>query len=327
MKKPILIHTNIHHRRTGITRSIENVFPFFQESFDAFIYGSNIEGKKISFKAICKLVFNKTYFTFHCHRNNEIILALFLRFLGGNFKLIASRHSATLPSNHTLLLLKKCDVVVTLTEEVSEQIPFPTKIIGHGVNTTVFKPKNETKIEGVKQKNVITCAGRVRKAKGQFMLLKVIAPLLKKHSSWALVIVGKVDNPVFFLKLKDVVKDNQVQNQVYFLEETPNISAIYQASNTVVVPSFSEGFSLVTAEAMASACNTIATKNVGIHSKIIKSGENGYLFDPGNHQQLEKLVLNLMSGEMKLLGAPARAEVIKNWDASLEAKRLMEIYK
>ncbi|MDO9261761.1 MAG: hypothetical protein Q7U08_07460 [Flavobacteriaceae bacterium] len=37
--KPILIHTHFHNRRTGVTRSIETVFPFFDADFDAYFYG------------------------------------------------------------------------------------------------------------------------------------------------------------------------------------------------------------------------------------------------------------------------------------------------
>ena len=179
----------------------------------------------------------------------------------------------------------------------------------------------------ITQKNIITCAGRVREAKGQKVLIDAIAPLLKVSTDWSLVIVGKVDKPSFLEKLKTIVDEKNVVDQVYFLPETPEIVSIYQASHTVVVPSFTEGFSLVCAEAMACGCNVIATENVGIHSELITHNQNGYLFQSGNTSQLRQLVFKLIKGELSHLGVPARKTIIDHWGSKAEAEKLMELYK
>ena len=59
MSKPILIHTHFHKRRTGVTRSIENVLPFFEEKFETYIYGYNVEGTKISSSKLKSFLFSK----------------------------------------------------------------------------------------------------------------------------------------------------------------------------------------------------------------------------------------------------------------------------
>lgn len=324
--KPILIHTHFHYQRTGVTRSIENVFPFFQDKYDAFVYGKNVNAPKISFKEILKLVLSKKYFVLHCHRNNEILRALLFRLLGGKFKLISTRHAEAEASSFTKYLLKKTDVIITLTKSMAKDLSFQTSVIGHGVNTAFFKPNSGKTIKNIKQKNIITCAGRVREAKGQEVLVNAIAPILGKFSNWALVIVGKVDKPIFLEKLKEIVEKNKVSNQIYFLKETSDITTIYQASHTVVVPSFTEGFSLVCAEAMASECNVLATKNVGIHSELITQQKNGYLFEAGNKKELQEVLLKIMNGELKHLGYEARKEIVAKWDAKIEAENLMKIY-
>ena len=323
--KPILIHTHFHKRRTGVTRSIENVLPFFDTKFETYLFGYGAKGKHISIKNLKNLLFSDREVVVHCHRNNEIIRMLFFRFLGAKFKLIATRHAETIPSGLTLKLLKKSDKVITLIKSMSEKIGIENTIVGHGVNVTLFTPKENVQLKNISQENIILCAGRVRKAKGHLNLLNA-AKVLRDHQNWALVIVGKVDKPHFLAELKAIAKNNAIENQVFFIDETLDITSFYQASKIAVVPSYSEGFSLVTAEAMSSGCVVIATKNVGVHSSLITHGENGYLFEAGNSNALARLLENSMCKKAPPLGTQARKEILKNWSAKKEAESLMDVY-
>lgn len=323
--KPILIHTHFHKRRTGVTRSIENVLPFFDTKFETYLFGYGAKGKHISIKNLRNLLFSDREVVVHCHRNNEIIRMLFFRFLGAKFKLIATRHAETIPSGLTLKLLKKSDKVITLIKSMSEKIGIENTIVGHGVNVTLFTPKENVQLKNISQENIILCAGRVRKAKGHLNLLNA-AKVLRDHQNWALVIVGKVDKPHFLAELKAIAKNNAIENQVFFIDETLDITSFYQASKIAVVPSYSEGFSLVTAEAMSSGCVVIATKNVGVHSSLITHGENGYLFEAGNSNALARLLENSMCKKAPPLGTQARKEILKNWSAKKEAESLMDVY-
>lgn len=323
---PILIHTNFHRNRTGVTRSIENVIPFFEERFDAFILGYGIKGRKISIFRLLKIVLQKQYFVMHCHRNNEIILALFLRFIGGNFKLISTRHAEAPPSDITKRLLKKSDLVVALTPRMVKTLDFPTEVVGHGVDQQVFNTQVEVKEVNIRQKNILLCAGRVRESKGQRVLLNTLAPIIKKYPEWALAVVGKVDKPIFLKELEKIVEVNSIKEQVYFIDETPDIVSYYRAAHTVIVPSFTEGFSLVCAEAMSCGCNVIATKDVGIHSELIENEKDGYLFDINNESELYHLLTSLFKGELAHLGKKAQNKIAMHWSSKVEADRLMALY-
>jgi len=178
--KPILIHTHFHKRRTGITRSVENVLPFFNEKFETYIYGYNVKGNKISFAKLKSLLRSERKIIVHCHRNNEIIRMLFYRFLGAKFTLFATRHAETVPSGVTKFLLKKVDKVITLIESMSEHLGISNTIVSHGVDVHLFSPKEEVKLPHITQENIILCAGRVRKAKGHLTLMEA-AKILKDH--------------------------------------------------------------------------------------------------------------------------------------------------
>ena len=323
--KPVLIHTHFHRRKTGVTRSIENVLPFFGDDFETYVYGSNIDGTKISTPKLKNIIFSDIKTIVHCHRNNEIMRMLFYRFLGAKFTLVATRHAETKPSGLTKFLLKKADKVVTLIKSMSNNLGIKNTIVGHGVRVNEFVSKANVLLKGIHQENIILNAGRVRKPKGQLVLLEAVK-VLKEHKNWALVIVGQVDKPEFLLELKVIVKKHQIESQVYFVDETRDIISYYQAAKIVVAPSFSEGFSLVTAEAMSCECSVIATKNVGVHSELITNNKNGYLFEAGNVSELENLLSKSIKNEIPLLGKQAREEVIKNWSARKEADSLMKFY-
>ncbi|PQJ76375.1 glycosyltransferase family 4 protein [Polaribacter glomeratus] len=324
--KPFLIHTHFHKRKTGLTRSIENVLPFFTDEFETYVYGSNIDGSQITSSKLRSILFSDVKTVVHCHRNNEIMRMLLFRFLGAKFTLIATRHSETAPSGLTKFLLKKADKVITLIKSMSVNLGIKNTMVGHGVRVDEFVPNSKKKVENVSQENIILNAGRVRKAKGQLVLLEA-AKVLKDHKNWALVLVGKVDKPAFLEELKAIAKKYQIENQVYFVDETRDIISYYQAAKIVVAPSFSEGFSLVTAEAMSCECAVIATKNVGVHSDLIAHQKNGYLFEAGDSSALENLLLKAMKNEILDLGKQAREEILKNWSAKKEAQNVIMVYK
>jgi len=324
--KPVLIHTHFHKRKTGLTRSIENVLPFFTDDFETYVHGSNIDGSQITSSKLRSILFSDVKTVVHCHRNNEIMRMLLFRFLGAKFTLIATRHAETVPSGLTKFLLKKADKVITLIKSMSANLGIKNTLVGHGVRVDEFVPNSEKKVESVSQENIILNAGRVRKPKGQLVLLKA-AKVLKDHKNWALVIVGKVDKPAFLEELKIIIKKHQIEHQVYFVDETRDIISYYQAAKIVVAPSYSEGFSLVTAEAMSCECAVIATKNVGVHSDLITHQKNGYLFEAGDSSALQSLLLKAMKNEIPDLGKQAREEILKNWSAKKEAQNLIEVYK
>ncbi len=324
--KPVLIHTHFHKRSTGVTRSIENIFPYLYKHFDAFIYGYNIDGNKIGFAKLISILFSNKTTVVHCHRNNEIIRVLLHKLFGAKLKIIVTRHSSSEPSWLTKLLFKKVDKIITLNKNVSQKLGIDNILIGHGVKIDNFKPNFSKKNFEISQENIILNIGRVREKKGQIILLEA-SKILNKHKNWALVFVGKVEKQSFLKKLKKISNSYNIKNQVYFIEETKDIIPYYQAAKLFVAPSFSEGFSLVTLEAMACECTVIATEDVGIHSELIAHNKNGYLFKAGSINELKNLLSQLIENKIPHLGKQARLEVVENWTTKKEANKLIKVYK
>jgi len=91
-------------------------------------------------------------------------------------------------------------------------------------------------------------------------------------------------------------------DKINFLGEREDVLNLMSSLTIHVLPSLKEGFGMVILEAMARKVPNIAS-NLSCIKEIIDPGENGMLFEPGNHVQLSECML-------KLLNNPKEAECI-----------------
>ena len=323
----MVIHIHFHSHKTGVTRSIENIIPVMNKFSEALVFGYGIDAEKISLPHFLKLAYSGNKLVVHTHRNNEIIFALLLRLLGGKFKLIFTRHSESKPSDFTLWLMKKADNVISLSSSMAKNLPLKSTVIRHGVNTKIFNIMEKVNIAGIPQEKLITVIGRIRPAKGQGIVMKALGEPLKKNSDWGLLLIGKIDDIEYSDEINSVARDNGISSQVHFIPETDEIIKYYRASNTVVIASLSEGFSLVCLEAMACGLITIATESVGIHSEVITNGVNGFLFPVNDHESLGSILADVMSGKKSPDKEKIRQTIVEEWSVEKNVRELLKLYE
>ena len=317
-----IIHFHFHRRKTGVTKSIEQLLPFLEAKTSSAVFGYGIDANKIGLGSLLKQLFSKSQTVVHVHRNKEMMFALFLRLLGGHFSLFTTRHAATPPSGLTRFLMRQADQKVFLTEEAPFDASSKNSVIPHGVDLNTFSPA----APAMDEKKQIGVVGRIRKTKGQKVVLNGLASFLKNHPDWHLSFIGKVDEQQYAQEIKELARSKGVAQQLSFLAQTEQINTFYQHCALVVVPSFSEGFSLVPLEAIASGCTVIATENVGVHSSLIQSGENGYLFPAGNHKALAEIV-EIVVEKNRFFSAESLRTSIAKWDIKNIAEQTFIAYK
>jgi mannosyltransferase len=322
----MIIHIHFHLRATGVTRSIENIFPVLIRYSEAMVFGYGIDAPKISFVSLLREVYSNNKTTIHTHRNNEIIFALILRLLRGKFNLVFTRHAESKPSGFTCFLMKKADHLVSLSSSMAKKLPFENTMIRHGVNTEIFKIRDKIKIDNIPQKNLITAIGRLRPAKGQLVVLEALLSTLKNNPNWGLMLIGKTDDKEYADKISSLALKNGIARQVHLVPETSQIADYYGASTIVVIASVSEGFSLVCLEAMSCGLTTIATESVGIHSEVIKHGENGFLFPVNDHESLSRIISDIISGKIVLDPVKIRQTILENWSVEKNVRELLKLY-
>lgn len=90
----------------------------------------------------------------------------------------------------------------------------------------------------------------------------------------------------------------------------------YKQSDAFVLSSLGEGMAMVGLEAMSSGLPVICSKNTGL-TDVVVDGENGYVFEAGNDDQLKKLLIELINRKSDLfrMGRKARSTAQKyTWD-------------
>ena len=176
------------------------------------------------------------------------------------------------------------------------------------------------------QDKLISVIGRIRATKGQLVVLKALTGLLGNHPGWGLALIGKIDENDYADKIISLASETGISSQVHFLPERDDIISYYWASNAVVIASVSEGFSLVCLEAMACGLITIATELVGIHSEVIRYGENGFLFPRNDHESLSRILADVMSGKINIDKGKIRQTIVDKWSVEKNVKELMRLY-
>ncbi|MBW6502060.1 MAG: glycosyltransferase family 4 protein [Bacteroidales bacterium] len=323
----MIIHLHFHRRATGVTRSVESILQVLNKHTEAGVFGYGIWAPKTGLIRLLRLIWSGKKTVIHAHRNNELIFALILRMLGGKFLLVFTRHSDTRPSGFTLFLMKRADCLISLNPAMSENLPFKSTLIRHGVNTEIFNIGEKKKLPGIPQENIISVIGRIRPEKGQITVIKAAAPLLRDHPDWGLMIIGKTDKQEYLDEILTIASENGVSGQVHIIPETNDILSCYHAGKAVVIASLSEGFSLVCLEAMACGLITVATADVGIHSEVIIHGENGFLFSKHDHNELRKILSEIMSGSIKPDPDKIRQTILADWSLEKSASELIRLYE
>lgn len=136
--------------------------------------------------------------------------------------------------------------------------------------------------------------GRIDKDKSIEVLVNAI-PMIAKKSNAHFIFAGLGDE---IPKMQTLAKKLGVSNLVSFLgridHESEDLPLIYQTADVFCIPSTIETQSIVTLEAMASGLPVVAA-NSGALPELVRDGQNGYLFKPGDSEGLAKKVISILN--------------------------------
>jgi len=167
---------------------------------------------------------------------------------------------------------------------------------------------------GEKNYNRITYAGRLHPTKGVHILIKAFSDVLKKNPHAELIILG--DGP-FKNELIKLTKELQIENNVIFKGIVPHkkVFEYFATSAFVVVPSFFEAFGYVIIEAFAVKTPVIAANSEG-PAEIVRHKTDGFLFEPGNVNQLAEYMDILLKNPslIREMGNNAYKRVQENFE-------------
>jgi len=171
-------------------------------------------------------------------------------------------------------------------------------------NSTSFYPMNPSTCLS---KQIIS-VGRLNEQKGYERLIDAWEIVNKKHPDWSVHIYG---NGELKTSMEKMIKQKKITKNFVLHESVPTIIEKYKESAFYVMSSRFEGFGMVLVEAMACGLPVISFNCPNGPSDIIKDGEDGFLVENGNIQELAERICFLIENENLriIMGKKARENV------------------
>ena len=209
-------------------------------------------------------------------------------------------------------VISKCSAEAEMIYEIDPNIE--VTIIPNGVDTDRYIPGEPIPDDGPLK---LLCVARLIKRKGQHHLIKAVKQISDQGVDITLDLVGSGDAEGEY---RELVESLQVQDQIKFRgyisrEEIPNF---YAQAHVFVLPSYNEGMSVATLEAMACGLPVIVSRTPGTE-ELVREGENGFTFEWGDIELLTQLLLKLDSDRAlaRQMALESRMQAKKfSWDSS-----------
>jgi glycosyltransferase involved in cell wall biosynthesis len=172
------------------------------------------------------------------------------------------------------VLVAKCESEASMIRAVDDSIGI--RIIPNGVDVGAF-PQGGRDASGPVR---LLCVARLIERKGQHDLLKALRSLIERGIDARLELVGEGDARG---SLEQLASSLGVRHLVHFAGYVPRdaIPRKYADADIFVLPSYNEGMSVATLEAMASGLPVIVTRVGGV-DELVAEGVNGLTFDWGD---------------------------------------------
>lgn len=194
-------------------------------------------------------------------------------------------------------------------------------IVYNGLDSDSFFPavRRERKNEVV-----LATVGRLEEEKGNAFFLEALAEVKRRLPNAVGIIIG---DGSLKAELERMAGELGLKEAVRFLGARNDVPDLLRIADIVVIPSLTEGFSLVALEAMACGKPVIATRVGGI-PELIDDGTNGILVPARDSRELAHAIIKL-AGDLALsekMGSQGRAKVIEQFSLEKMVRGIERVY-
>jgi glycosyltransferase involved in cell wall biosynthesis len=191
--------------------------------------------------------------------------------------------------------------------------PDALRIVGAGVDATVFRPRAEPRVPG----RIVTVSSSDSPLKGLLVLVEAVARL-RALPGLELIVAGR---PAPNGPVARAVADRGLGGTVRFVDGLSDeaLARLLASAEAAVVPSLYEGFSLPAIEAMACSTPLVATRAGALPEVVGADGSCASLVAPGDACGLAAAIAALLRdpGRRSRMGEAGRARVLCRyaWEA------------
>ena len=178
-----------------------------------------------------------------------------------------------------------------ILKDYGQNLHKKTQVIYNGIDTSVYKIRTED------NHGEFIVASHLRESKGIQDLIEAVNKLPVEVKD--IITVDIYGEGPLEGKLKEQVDLHQLNGQFSFKGSSPNLPELFQQYAYLLQPTYMECFSLSILESLAANVPVVTTP-VGGNPEIIKNGENGFLFEPGNVDELQELLKKILNKQIKI---------------------------
>jgi glycosyltransferase involved in cell wall biosynthesis len=194
-------------------------------------------------------------------------------------------------------------------------------LVANGVDLTAFSPAQIPEAGTLR----LICVARLIERKGQRQLIEAVRRLLAEGISVSLDLVGDGDADAAYRALAHEAGVAQAVRFVGYVARE-QIAAHYAAAHVFVLPSYNEGMSVATLEAMAAGLPLVVTRTGGT-ADLVSEEINGLTFDWADVERLTAHLRRLATerGLARRMGMTSRARAERfSWESA--AARYAEMF-
>jgi glycosyltransferase involved in cell wall biosynthesis len=236
---------------------------------------------------------------------------------------------------------KLCDAVIVLNNDdkdiSTKSLKIPESkihLIPNAVEPKLFKRAlNHERFEirqevfGLENENVVCVAmvGRLWRQKNPFCFfnaIKLLAPKLSYPVHFYFIGDGELRG-----ELEAAIRNAELNQLITILGWRNDVPKLMSALDIFVLPSRWEGMPLAILEGMASSLPVIVSDIPG-NSSIVEHGQNGFLFESENDEELAELLLKLIDDSQmrELMGHNGRQKVLQNYLIDNRVTQMSSLY-
>jgi glycosyltransferase involved in cell wall biosynthesis len=199
-------------------------------------------------------------------------------------------------------------------------------VLYNGLDTGQFHAEDRQRLPELRDATaVIGTVSVLRREKGIDSLIDAFARLQPAERGLRLLVAGGGEAQDELIAQAERMG---VRGQCLFLPATKNVAPLYRSIDIYVLPSHTEAFSNSLLESIACGCCPVASR-VGGNPEMVRDGENGFLFPPGNGAALADRLEVLLAdpGRRQQFSAVGRQRIDQEFRMSLAGDRFGDFYR
>jgi 1,4-alpha-glucan branching enzyme len=174
---------------------------------------------------------------------------------------------------------------------------------------------------------VLLCIARISRSKRIEVVLQAFSELVSVRRDAHLLIVGEIEDPLYYESLADTIAERRLGSRVRFLQAVEQIRDLHAAANAVMLASVREPFANAILEAMSMQTPVIAAASGGMPEMIDDSC--GTLVAPDAIREFGAALSRVAAGDRTLLRKAhhARSVVRRRFHIDHHVESIRQVYR